>query len=124
MKLAFISILLLLARPVLANEDCYQLLTQNFSRDSAPYTLSEFDIVTDAPVGSPEYARAAVMALESQVGCELEGDAIDQIYSTKCRKVAQELDISRVCFVKTAYGYYFVTVDMLGNVNVIFNRFD
>lgn len=124
MKIAILSALVLLMQQVVASEDCYKLLTQNHSKDSMAYALSEFDIISDASAGSAQYARDAVMALESQLGCELEGELADQIYSTKCRKISQDYDVSRICFVKTTYGYYFVSVDMLGNVNIIFSRFD
>src|SRR5690606_18158276 len=102
-----------------ANEDCYRLLTQSYSADSYTYALSEFDIVSDYAPGTPEYAKAAVVALEKELGCDAEKDAIDSLYSVKCRKLVNELDYSRICFVRTSYGYYFVAIDMLGNVNVI-----
>tara|TARA_R110000868_G_scaffold258137_10_gene515433 strand:+ start:10620 stop:10994 length:375 start_codon:yes stop_codon:yes gene_type:complete len=124
MKITLLSILLLLIQPVAAYDDCYRLVTQNYTRDSAAYALSEFDIVSEAQAGSAQYASDAVMQLEAKLGCELEGDLLDRIYSTECRNIDDKYDTSRICFVKTEYGYYFVSVDMLGNVNIIFSRFD
>ena len=47
-----------------------------------------------------------------------------RIEDMECREIQKNNPDSRVCYVETEVGYFFVTRDMLENVNVVFNRFD
>ena len=41
-----------------------------------------------------------------------------------CREIQKGNPDSRVCYVETEVGYFFVTRDMMENVSVVFNRYD
>ncbi|MBH46908.1 MAG: hypothetical protein CME71_01920 [Halobacteriovorax sp.] len=124
MKAILIVIFSLLIKTAIAHDECYRLVTQNYTRDSIAYSLEEFDILSKDEPGSPQYARAAIMELEAQLGCDAESELIDRIYISKCKRINNGEEFSRICFVKTAYGYYFVSVDLLGKINIVFSRFD
>ncbi len=110
-----------------ASADCYRLLTQNHSRDSYAYQMSEDAVSYEVTRGTPEFAHAAVKALGQQVGCQPAGAEKAnkiEITSVSCQDVVPGVHTSRVCYVEGEFGYFLVSVDMLENINVVFNRFD
>jgi hypothetical protein len=104
--------------------DCYEIVTQSYSYDSVAFELDEFDIPAEYQPGSEQYAKIAVRVLEEKLGCEVEEELSKSIFSYKCKRLDKELEYSKVCFVTTSYGYYFVMIDMMGKVNLVFNRYD
>jgi hypothetical protein len=108
-----------------AYADCYARLTQDYSRDSFGYQLAEDAVSYDVERSTVDFARAAVIALEEQLGCDLDGvKAHMELAPANCQEVIPGVAMSRVCYVEGRYGYFFVSVDMLENINVVFNRFD
>lgn len=47
-----------------------------------------------------------------------------EINVSKCKNIMQHDPFTRVCYVSTEIGYFFIMRDMLDGVNVIFNRWD
>lgn len=106
--------------------DCYGRLTQDYSRDSYAYQLSEDAVDYDLERGSPEFARQAVMAVGQKIGCEAADFGAEKMAEStvSCRDLVPNLRASRVCYVESQHGYFLVSVDMLENINIVFNRFD
>jgi len=46
------------------------------------------------------------------------------IQDAHCKNILGNDDSTKVCYVSTNVGYFFVMKDMLDSVNVIFNRWD
>tara|TARA_R100000656_G_scaffold124610_1_gene103286 strand:+ start:799 stop:1167 length:369 start_codon:yes stop_codon:yes gene_type:complete len=122
MKLFIATFLLTLSLNSFA--DCYESLTQNYSRDSFAYQLAEEDVDLELERGSINFARAAVAALEAKLSCGMDAKAWHTNQSANCQDVVPGVALSRVCYVEKAYGYFLVSVDMLENINIVFNRFD
>ena len=104
--------------------DCYESLTQNYSRDSFAYQLAEDEVDLELDRGSVSFARAAVEALEAKLSCGMDAKGLSMGQSANCQDVVPGVALSRVCYVEKTYGYFLVSVDMLENINIVFNRFD
>tara|TARA_R110000868_G_scaffold226115_10_gene478635 strand:+ start:1069 stop:1437 length:369 start_codon:yes stop_codon:yes gene_type:complete len=103
---------------------CYESLTQNYSRDSFAYQLGEEAVDLELERGSVPFARAAVAALEAKLSCGMDAEAKSFNQSANCQDVVPGVALSRVCYIEKPYGYFLVSVDMLENINIVFNRFD
>ena len=101
-----------------AENDCYQQLTDGFSKDSVAYHVwADFDQAVTAEDAAIEMVSRAV----KQVGCTLQEIAIK---SVTCKKVAPENEHSMACYIDSKLGYFFVVKDSVDTANVIFNRWD
>tara|TARA_R110000868_G_scaffold204946_3_gene453186 strand:- start:53266 stop:53634 length:369 start_codon:yes stop_codon:yes gene_type:complete len=122
MKLFIATFLITFSFNGLAN--CYESLTQNYSRDSFAYQLNEDEVDLELDRGSVPFARAAVAALEAKLSCGMDAKALSLGQSANCQDVVPGVALSRVCYIEKPYGYFLVSVDMLENINIVFNRFD
>lgn len=104
--------------------DCSMQLTQNFSRDSHAYQLREEEVDLELERGSVHFARAAVEALVMKLGCGMNATSDKHLGPANCQDVVPGVQLSRVCYVEENFGYFLVSVDMLENINIVFNRFD
>lgn len=112
----------LLSSPVLL-ANCYERLTQDYSRDSHAYQLNEAAVDYELERGTVEFARAAVSALEASLDCGMEAES-KHLGKANCQEVVPGVAMSRVCYIENNNGYFLVSVDMLENINIVFNRFD
>lgn len=46
------------------------------------------------------------------------------IQNSHCKNIIGNDDATKVCYISTNVGYFFVMKDMMENVNVIYNRWD
>ena len=51
------------------------------------------------------------------------GDKI-KIYHVSCRRVSPRSVFSKSCYAESSAGFFFATRDLLGNVTLIYNRWD
>ena len=102
--------------------DCYERLTANYSRDSQAFQLSEEGVDYSIERQTAQFAQSAVIALQEKLGCQFEKSAAE--YKSDCKEIVPGVSMSRVCYVSTDVGYFLVSVDMLENINIVFNRFD
>lgn len=121
MKTLIVVATLLCSPALLAS--CYERLTQDYSRDSHAYQLSEDAVDYELERGTVEFARAAITALEASLDCGMEADS-KLIGKANCSEVVPGVAMSRVCYIENHNGYFLVSVDMLENINIVFNRFD
>src|SRR5690606_28464583 len=111
--------LFILSLSHIALADCYERLTQNYTRDSHAYQLSEDAVDYNLERGEVFFARAAVEALESKLGCQSQAAAkAADVANGHCSEVVPGVSTSRVCYVEKQYGYFLVSVDMLENINI------
>jgi|SRR5690606_13939875 len=102
--------------------DCYERLTDNYSHDSKAFQLSEASVDYALERNTIAFAQSAVIALKESLGCQIKKNAME--LSAQCKEIVPGVAMSRVCYVSSDYGYFLVSVDMLENINIVFNRFD
>lgn len=121
MKILFVFIFLISSSASFA--DCYQRLTSDYSRDSQAFQLSEDTVDYKITRGSEVFAREAVVALKASLGCQAQ-QVSKALMPANCQEVVPNVPMSRVCYVESEFGYFLVSIDMLENINIVFNRFD
>lgn len=106
---------------VSSNADCYGKLLNDFSVESNTFQIYDEE-GTEAFYQNPEFVSVVtIKKLESKLTCE---EGAIKIKSVSCRQLAPKIALSLSCYVEAQSGYFFVSTDLLGNFNVIFNRFD
>lgn len=114
-------VLLLTLLSSIAHADCRKLVSQG--KDSVSY---QFFVDHDLREQSEklEMAIMLVKTVMHTAGCtasEVEGVTFK---SKTCKYLVPEIRNSYVCFMEATEGYYFITQDMLNNINVTYNRWD
>lgn len=121
MKTLILIFILLISASSFA--DCASALTNQFTKDSTAFQLSEDEVDYEIPRATTMFAKQAVIALQQKLGCQLEKVA-EQFANANCQEVVPGISLSNVCYVEGRSGYFLVSVDMLENINIVFNRFD
>jgi len=130
MKKLFISIMLVVgafSSTSYANEDCYQKISNDYSSDSRSFQVYDSDLNGDFSENPIEYSKEALLhVVTEQVGCEEKELIFNEkaITLEACKEIVPGNPMSRVCYLESNLGYFFVTMDMLDSVNIIFNRWD
>lgn len=108
---------------------CIDRLTDAYSTDSMSHTINLNDInIRDYGNDHLAFSIKIVRELLNEVGCS--GNDINFGRSSRgrshsrCHQVLRGVPSSRVCYVESNLGYFFLTRDMLTNVNITFNRWD
>jgi len=131
-RFVVVTSFLLLAMSQWANASesrCINRLTNDYSQDSVTHTmeLNDYELRN---YGNDHLAFSIKMIrnLIADVGCS--GNVINFGRSSRgrshnrCEQVLRGVPSSRVCYVETNLGYFFVTRDMLTKIHVTFNRWD
>ena len=118
--IVFVVVSLLSVANVSAN-DCYRKALNDFSSDSAAYQFYDEDISADFEDNGEKAAVAAIRLLENQLGCEKEAFRVE---SVACKEIVPGNSLSKACYAESNLGFFFVSVDMMERVNLVFNRFD
>ena len=121
MKTLILIFVLLISASSFAN--CSSALTNQYTQDSAAFQLSEDEVNLEIPRNTAEFAIEAVFSLQQKLGCQLEKIA-QEFSNASCQEVVPGVSLSKVCYVEGQSGYFLVSVDMLENINIVFNRFD
>ncbi|OUR98514.1 hypothetical protein A9Q84_03635 [Halobacteriovorax marinus] len=108
---------------------CITRLTNDYSQDSITHTMDLNDYeVRDYGNDHLAFSIKMIRNLLSEVGCSRTainfGRSARGRSHNRCDQVLRGVPGSRVCYVETNLGYFFVTRDMLTNVHVTFNRWD
>ncbi len=104
-----------------ANYECYRKVLNDFSSDSAAFQVRIENAVEIFEENAERAAVLGVGQLESILGCEKNSFAVSEV---ACREVVPGNILSKVCYVESQHGYFFVSVDMMDGLNVVFNRWD
>ncbi|PIR28616.1 MAG: hypothetical protein COV38_15190 [Bdellovibrionales bacterium CG11_big_fil_rev_8_21_14_0_20_38_13] len=121
MKTLILIFVLLISASSFAN--CSSALTNQYTQDSVAFQLSEDEVDYEIPRATVEFAKQAVTSLQQKLGCKLEKIG-EQFTNANCQEVVPGISSSNVCYVEGRSGYFLVSVDMLENINIVFNRFD
>ena len=99
-----------------AQADCYDNLAQG--RDSIYYQVSSNSLTSDSPYVEKSTREALKILLRNS-------ECVDvQIKTFNCKNIQKQQEESRTCYARTDVGYFVLNKDYLGNVNIIFSRFD
>ncbi|EQC46161.1 hypothetical protein [Bacteriovorax sp. Seq25_V] len=127
-----IILMLILVQPfAFASFDCYDSFVQSNSIiDNKSFELSDVDMNADFE-NSPELLmkEAIVKVISGVNACQdLAADISmaksDDVVSVKCQEIVPGKSHSRVCFAESPIGYFFLKSDMLGNLDLNYNRWD
>lgn len=94
---------------------CLERLTDNHSSDSRHFKISIDDLEFE---DESKIEKSALQLLLKSTGCRHV-----EVRNFKCRHIS-EFEYSFACSANIKEGYFFITLDMLNTVNIIFNRFD
>lgn len=108
---------------------CYDTLTQGENFDSRTFTMN-VDVIDVRDFGRDHLAQAIayVRVLLDDLGCSKAdvnfGEGALGRSSNRCVQISNNREYSRICFVETNLGYFFVSRDFLTGINVVYNRWD
>lgn len=121
MKALLVVVLMALSFGSAANHDCYRAALNDFSSDSMAYQIYDEDISMAFEDNGGKASERAVRRLENRLGCVEKSFEIQNI---SCKEVVPGNAISKVCYVESQLGYFFISIDMMEKVNIVFNRWD
>jgi|GEM_PF-2121269 len=108
---------------------CRSLLLKEFTLDSR-YITYKLDVLNVGDAG-PDYLAHSIRVIRSvidKVGCGPRdinfGKGPEGRASSRCQMIARQRDNSRMCYVESNLGYFFVHTDFVENVHVLFHRWD
>lgn len=112
-----------MSQGVRADFDCNRSLLDNFSRDSKSFQIYSEE-VSEAFDERAEYAsKEAIHLLGQSLGCADDDEALNPV-EISCHEMISGNPISKVCYAEGLNGFFFVSVDMMDNLNIVFNRWD
>ena len=121
MKKVIIALSVLFSFAASANFDCYRKALNDFSADSASFQINS-EKMAKAFQSSPEVAsKQAVGKLEAMLECSENAFELEEV---SCKEVVPSNELSRVCYVESQHGYFFISMDMMEGLNIVFNRWD
>jgi hypothetical protein len=128
-SLIALAALILLSQTVqAAKKDCIDRLMSDANFDSATYSIHSDDL--DRDFGKDHLASAiyTIRLLIDQKGCSRSdinfGKGPLGRSRSRCTKLVGNQDHTRVCYVETNLGYFFLTTDLLDTVNITYSRWD
>ena len=110
-----------MSQGVRADFDCYSSLLDDFSVDSKSfqiYSEEAAELFEERPEAA---AKESIRLLGEKLGCNNKN--LDQM-EVSCSEVIPGNLMSKVCYAENDIGYFFVSMDMMDNVNIVFNRWD
>ena len=108
---------------------CINRLTDSYSSDSSSHVLNLNDYeIRDYRNDHLAFSIRMVRELLNDVGCSKNAINFGRSGSgrshSRCEQVIRSVPSSRVCYVETNLGYFFVTRNSLTNIHITFNRWD
>lgn len=121
MKVLFIVISLFASLAASADYDCYRKALDDFSVDSKAFQIHDEDAAVMFEDSAERASFKAIRELEAKLKCAEKSFEISEI---SCKDVVPNNSLSRVCYVESQMGYFFISMDMMEGFNVVFNRWD
>lgn len=121
MKTTLTLFILLVSLKSFGADNCYRELTKNHSLDSQTFQIYNEELAEIFEDNSTEATRGILSQLANKLSCN-EEELIP--YKVNCNEIYPGNALSMICYAETEDGYFFVSVDMMENFNIIFNRFD
>lgn len=130
MKRIALIIALLLSASLHAENTCPSKLTYDHERNSMAYTL-DLDDLDIKDYGEDQLATsiAIIRELLRMRSCRptdinFKETPLGRTALSRCRQVVPNAPTSKVCYVESNIGFFYLTWDMLTSVHVIYNRWD
>jgi hypothetical protein len=113
-----------------ANEQhCRALLTSQFSRDSRYVTYHMDDL--NVPDYGKDYLAHSLKTIRlfiERLGCHPRdinfGQGAQGVAHSRCETIVRQTENSRMCYVESNLGYWFVHKDFVDNIHIMFHRWD
>lgn len=128
-SLIALGLLVLLSQGIQASaRDCISNLTNNSLQDTFNYSVHADDV--DRDFGKDYLAEAiyTVRILTEREGCSRAdinfGQGPHGRSHSRCSKIIRNQEHTRVCYVETNLGYFFLIKDLLDNINITYSRWD
>lgn len=100
---------------------CYEKLLNGFSVESNAFQVYDEDADENFYDYPEEVSLKLIKKLEKKLVCG-KGEII--VNKVNCVRIAPNIPQSLACYGESRNGYFFINSDMMGNFNIIFNRFD
>ncbi|MBI2520507.1 MAG: hypothetical protein HYV97_08815 [Bdellovibrio sp.] len=113
-----------------ANEGhCRDLLTAQFSRDSRYVSYHADDLnVPDFGRDYLAYAVKTIRLFIERLGCNPQdinfGRGGQGVAHSRCEAIVRDRDNSRMCYVESNLGYWFIHKDFVDDIHITFHRWD
>lgn len=108
--------------------DCIDTLMGNNPNDSSTFVLHSDDISRDFGRDYLAEAIFTVRVLLDREGCSRSdinfGKGPHGRSHSRCSKIIRNQEHTRVCYIESNLGYFFVTKDLLENINITYSRWD
>ncbi len=128
-SLIALAFLVFLSQGVQAGpKDCVTTLMGNDTGDTYNFNFHSDDV--DRDFGRDFLAEAiyTIRLLLDREGCSPKdvnfGEGPHGRSHSRCSKVVRNQEHTRVCYVETNLGYFFLTKDLLDNININYSRWD
>ncbi len=112
-----------------SEQDCRNLLTERFSSDSRYVSFSAGDL--DLPDYGRDYMAYSVKVIRiflDRIGCHTQdinfGQGAQGSAHSRCEAIVRERENSRMCYVESNLGYWFIHKDFVDDVHIMFHRWD
>lgn len=115
-----------------ASFECYDSFVENYQiLNNKSFELSDVEMNADFENSPRLLMKEAIAKVVSAVnGCEKLADKLSQPYNkaddlnVSCKELVKGKSYSRVCFAESEIGYFFLKADMLGSLDLNYNRWD
>lgn len=128
-SLIALGFLIFLTQGVQASpKDCIAILMGGEVRDTYSFSMHTDDLNRDFGTDHLATAIYAIRQLLDREGCSPTdinfGKGPHGRSHSRCTKIIRNQDHTRVCYVETNLGYFFITKDLLDNLNMLYSRWD
>ncbi|HAZ14427.1 MAG TPA: hypothetical protein DCY86_16685 [Bdellovibrionales bacterium] len=108
---------------------CRDLLTEQFTRDSNYVSFHADDL--NVPDFGRDYLAFSVRAIRlyiERLGCKQHDINFAQgaqgVAHSRCETIVRDRDNSRMCYVESNLGYWFIHKDFVEDIHIMFHRWD
>ena len=110
-----------MSQGVRADFDCYRRALNDFSVDSRSFQVYSEEVSALFEEEPEQAARESIRLLEQRLECDQK--SLNPV-EVSCKDIVPGNYMSRVCYAESNDGYFFISLDMMENVNIVFNRWD
>ena len=113
--------LFLLSFAAHAEVDCYGSALDNYSKDSNSFQIYAEEVSEGFENKDRAASTQAIKLLEQKLNCR---EGAFSINSISCKEIIPGHLHSKVCYLESQRGFFFVSIDMMEQVNITFSRWD
>jgi len=117
----FLGVFVGMGQAVRADFDCYRRILDDFSVDSRSFQIYSEEVSAQFEEQPEIAAIESIRLLEERFECN--DKALNPV-EVSCKEVVPGNYVSQVCYAQNDNGYFFISLDMMENVNIVFNRWD